>query len=275
MVIRTSQDYRYDNFLSMLQVQCGDLWASGFPIDFIYLPCPRVGIINFVNHELCWMCFDVITRRMQMGTIRIIKVQQAMYQGLQTNLAVYYAKAGRRGLERKNAPKVFLEGQELPLRQALKSFVAPELIQHYRASFRSSTEASAAPGSENQDGRGWAGRTAQSVPVNLPPEQARRQPSSSSWVPVWQHMHPDQGPSKCIDANSHMPVPTELLQLAWAATCTVSPGLLLEIFGRRSICQAARPWFKRMDPGYFVYKRCLMARPCSIDSCGQHPIDHA
>ena len=95
---------------------------------------------------------------------------QAMYQGLQANLAVYYAKAtlgglggaamadsgwhvwcyepcilqllhigedvasnraqsviigdkavteaGRRGLERKNAPKVFLEGQELPLRQA-------------------------------------------------------------------------------------------------------------------------------------------------------------
>lgn len=192
LVIRTSQDYRYDNFLSMLQVQCGDLWASGFPIDFIYLPCPRVGIINFVNHELCWMCFDVITRRMQMGTIRIIKVQQAMYQGLQTNLAVYYAKAGRRGLERKNAPKVFLEGQELPLRQALKSFVAPELIQHYRASFRSSTEASAAPGSENQDGRGWAGRTAQSVPVNLPPEQARRQPSSSSWVPVWQTQCWDQ-----------------------------------------------------------------------------------
>ena len=28
LVIRTSQDYRYDNFLSMLQVQCGDLWAS-------------------------------------------------------------------------------------------------------------------------------------------------------------------------------------------------------------------------------------------------------
>ena len=27
-------------------------------------------------------------------------------------------EAGRRGLERKNAPKVFLEGQELPLRQA-------------------------------------------------------------------------------------------------------------------------------------------------------------
>ena len=28
------------------------------------------------------------------------------------------SEAGRRGLERKNAPKVFLEGQELPLRQA-------------------------------------------------------------------------------------------------------------------------------------------------------------
>ena len=28
------------------------------------------------------------------------------------------SQAGRRGLERKNAPKVFLEGQELPLRQA-------------------------------------------------------------------------------------------------------------------------------------------------------------
>lgn len=175
----------------MLQFQCGDLWASVFPIDFIYLPCPRVGIINFVNHELCWMCFDMITQRMQMGTIRIIKVQQAMYQGLQANLAVYYAKAGRRGLERKNAPKVFLEGQELPLRQALKSFVAPELIQHYRAAFRSNTEASAA-GSESQDGRAWASRTAQSVPTNLPPEQARRQPSSSSWVPVWQTQRRDQ-----------------------------------------------------------------------------------
>lgn len=191
LVIRTSQDYRYDNFVSMLQFQCGDLWASGFPIDFVYLPCPRVGIINFVNHELCWMCHDMITQRMQMGTIRIIKVQQAMYQGLQTNLAVYYAKAGRRGLERKNAPKVFLEGQELPLRQALKSFVAPELIQHYRAFFRSNTEASAAQGSEHQDGCGWAGRTAQSVPANLQPEQARRQPSSSSWVP-WQTQRWDQ-----------------------------------------------------------------------------------
>ena len=32
------------------------------------------------------------------------------------------------------------------------------------------------------------------------------------------HLHPDKGPSKCMDANSHMPVLTDLLQLAWAVS---------------------------------------------------------
>eukprot|EP00434_Breviolum_minutum_P015272 symbB.v1.2.013457.t1/scaffold955.1/size149113/10 len=82
-----------------------------------------------------------------------------MYQGLQANLAVYYAKAGRRGLERKNAPKVFLEGQELPLRQALKSFVTQELIQQFRATFRSSAEASSSAARRNDQNVSRSGRT--------------------------------------------------------------------------------------------------------------------
>lgn len=30
LVIRTSQDFRYDSFVSMLESQCGDLWASSW-----------------------------------------------------------------------------------------------------------------------------------------------------------------------------------------------------------------------------------------------------
>lgn len=51
-----------------------------FPLDFVYLPCPRVGIINLVNHELCVMCYEIINQRIQMGRIRITKVQQAAVQ---------------------------------------------------------------------------------------------------------------------------------------------------------------------------------------------------
>eukprot|EP00913_Durusdinium_trenchii_P022181 g20841.t1 len=143
LVIRTSQDYRYDSLVSMLEFQCADVWSGGFPVDFLYLPCPRVGIINFISHELCLLCFQTISQRIKAGAIRVIKVQQAMYQGLAANLAVYYAKAGRRGLERKNAPKVFIEGNELPLRQALKAFVTPQLVQHFRSSFRAWPQATA------------------------------------------------------------------------------------------------------------------------------------
>lgn len=184
LVIRTSQDYRYDSLLSMLQFYCHSLWASSFPIDFIYLPCPRVGIVNFLNHELCRICFETILQHMEMATIRIIKVQQAMYQGLQANLAVYYAKAGRRGLERKNAPKVFLEGQELPLRQALKSFVTQELIQQFRATFRSSAEASSSAARRNDQNVSRSGRRSEPQTENWLPEP--RLPSSSSSVPDWQ-----------------------------------------------------------------------------------------
>lgn len=51
--------------------------SGGFPVDFLYLPCPRVGIINFISHELCLLCFQTISQRIKAGAIRVIKVQQA------------------------------------------------------------------------------------------------------------------------------------------------------------------------------------------------------
>lgn len=41
-------------------------------MDFIYLPCPRVGIVNFVSPEQCQRCFQLSQRH---G--RVVKVQAA------------------------------------------------------------------------------------------------------------------------------------------------------------------------------------------------------
>ncbi|CAJ1342273.1 unnamed protein product [Effrenium voratum] len=141
LVVRTSQDLHPDAFIQMVQRNCGEVWAGAeFPFDFLYLPCPRVAIINFVSPELCNWVFQILTQRIRSKTSCVVKIQQAMYQGLATNLAVFYAKAGRRGLERRTVPKVILQGQELPLRLALDQFVTAQMVRHFRSTFRTAAD---------------------------------------------------------------------------------------------------------------------------------------
>lgn len=78
----------------MIELHNSDLDSTDlgcFPLDFVYLPCPRVGIINLVNHELCMMCYEIINQRIQTGRIRITKVQQAavrVFEGMAIMIVV-------------------------------------------------------------------------------------------------------------------------------------------------------------------------------------------
>ncbi|CAE7207657.1 unnamed protein product [Symbiodinium sp. CCMP2456] len=77
-------------------------------------------------------CLTLVGRHARTGHGHIGKVQQASYQGLAENLAAFYAKAGRRGLESTNAPSVLLRGQPMSLRHAIKQLVPPDMVVQMR-----------------------------------------------------------------------------------------------------------------------------------------------
>lgn len=116
-------------------------------------------------------CLTLVGRHARADHRHIGKVQQASYQGLAENLAAFYAKAGRRGLESTNAPSVLLRGQPMSLRHAIKQLVPPEMVVQMRTAVRAARQIRQVPDS---------GRPAQSSSSSTSEQRRTAAPSNEA-----------------------------------------------------------------------------------------------
>jgi len=188
----------------MLRFTCPELWQGDVvPYDFVFLPCPRVAILNFLSHDLCMSCLTLVGRHARAGHGHIGKVQQASYQGLAENLAAFYAKAGRRGLESTNAPSVLLRGQPMSLRHAIKQLVPPDMVVQMRTAVRTARQLRQVPPDR--------GRPAQSSSSNA--SEHRRASAPSNEALQTDEVSPADAASNALGGP----------QIWWQAECTRHP----------------------------------------------------
>eukprot|EP00438_Fugacium_kawagutii_P015102 Skav214593 [mRNA] locus=scaffold57:475677:479494:+ [translate_table: standard] len=62
--------------------------------NYVYLPWPKLAVVNFTSPEVCHAAFRIMTilSKMEMSGVRYVK--QAAIQGLADNLSIFLSKSG-------------------------------------------------------------------------------------------------------------------------------------------------------------------------------------
>eukprot|EP00439_Symbiodinium_sp_Y106_P048732 s1902_g6.t1 len=129
LVIRSNAKINYDGILFMLDKFCGGTRA----FDFVYLPWPKLAIINFVSQEQCVVAHCILSRMVSSESSGLRYVKPAVFQGLGPNLALFCAKSGYDAIQDPGAPRIFIAGTPVPLMLAVNLYVTAELLQRSQA----------------------------------------------------------------------------------------------------------------------------------------------
>ncbi|CAE7633879.1 SEC14, partial [Symbiodinium sp. CCMP2456] len=129
LVIRSNAKINYDGILFMLDKFCGGTRA----FDFVYLPWPKLAIINFVSQEQCAVAHCILSRMVSSESSGLRYVKPAVFQGLGPNLALFCAKSGYDAIQDPGAPRIFIAGTPVPLMLAVNLYVTAELLQRSQA----------------------------------------------------------------------------------------------------------------------------------------------
>ncbi|CAJ1449624.1 unnamed protein product [Effrenium voratum] len=124
LVLRSSKKLSYEHVLGVLDRFCAGAY------DYVYLPWPKLAVVNFPSPEQC----DAARQRLRTEEAEeegIRYVKEAIHQGLAANLALYCAKCDSRATAA-GAPRVFIQGEAVSLRDALAAFVSPELLESFQ-----------------------------------------------------------------------------------------------------------------------------------------------
>lgn len=121
LVLRSSRKLSYDGVLEVLDELLPDAY------DFVYLPWPKLAIINFTSREHAQLARRLL-QGSRHGELDVRTVKEAIHQGLAKNLAVYCSKEDWRNKD-EGAPRVFSEGRQISLEEALEVFVSDELLE--------------------------------------------------------------------------------------------------------------------------------------------------
>ncbi|CAK9023604.1 SEC14 cytosolic factor [Durusdinium trenchii] len=125
IVLRSSRKLSYESVLAVLD----ELFPDAY--DFLYLPWPKLAIVNFTTPELCRLAWGILDNSRH-GDVDIRYVKEAHHQGLAQNLALFCAKEGWENKEA-GAPKVFVSGREISIDEAMEQFVSVEMLQNFQA----------------------------------------------------------------------------------------------------------------------------------------------
>ncbi|CAK9023598.1 unnamed protein product [Durusdinium trenchii] len=128
IVLRSSRKLSYESVLAVLD----ELFPDAY--DFLYLPWPKLAIVNFTTPELCRLAWGILDNSRH-GDVDIRYVKEAHHQGLAQNLALFCAKEGWENKEA-GAPKVFVSGREISIDEAMEQFVSVEMLQNFQAGGR-------------------------------------------------------------------------------------------------------------------------------------------
>ncbi|CAL1159711.1 unnamed protein product [Cladocopium goreaui] len=111
LVLRSTSKLTYDGVLLMLSKIC-----QGPFYNYVYLPWPKLAVVNFTSPEVCRAACRIMTILSKMETSGIRYVKQAAIQGLAENLSIFLAKSGYQSMMDPGAPRVFTKnGTPLPL----------------------------------------------------------------------------------------------------------------------------------------------------------------
>ncbi|CAE6927868.1 unnamed protein product [Symbiodinium sp. CCMP2592] len=136
LLFRTARPVTSDEFLQHIESVCG--FGGRRPFDFVYLPWPRLVIINFSSHQICREAVGA----MLVDKSYITKVQSAAYQGLVANLATFCAK-GKKGSEGSKLPRIFVDGEEVSFDFAVASFLTEDEVQQQKEALKTESKAKA------------------------------------------------------------------------------------------------------------------------------------
>lgn len=128
LVLRSSRKLSYTGVLGVLDELLPDAY------DFVYLPWPKLAIINFTSREHAQLARRLL-QGSRHGELDIRTVKEAIHQGLAKNLAVYCSKEDWRDKE-EGAPRIFSEGKQISLEEALAIFVSDELLEQVQVQRR-------------------------------------------------------------------------------------------------------------------------------------------
>eukprot|EP00435_Cladocopium_sp_Y103_P057415 s1070_g19.t1 len=121
LVLRSSRKLSYAGVLGVLDELLPDAY------DFVYLPWPKLAIVNFTSSQNAQLARRLLEGSRH-GELDIRTVKEAIHQGLAKNLAVYCSKEDWRDKE-EGAPRIFAEGRQIALEEALEIFVSDELLE--------------------------------------------------------------------------------------------------------------------------------------------------
>ncbi len=127
LMFKLSWKMSQDAFLEQLNQLCG---ISKFQYNFVHLPWKQLAIVNFTKSEICDHCFQVVKQVAGTPGVCIANIQGGMHQGLEANLAYFCAKCSHQS-DYKTLPLILVNGEEVPLVLACRTFVTDALLNYY------------------------------------------------------------------------------------------------------------------------------------------------
>ncbi|CAJ1368594.1 unnamed protein product [Effrenium voratum] len=109
----------YQGMSLMLSQICG-----GPFFDYVYVPWPKLAVVNFISHEICQAAYIWLSCMESMQSYGLRSVKQAVFQGLAANLALFCSKSGYKAILEPGAPQVFANGAPVPLPLAVSIYLA-------------------------------------------------------------------------------------------------------------------------------------------------------
>mmetsp|Transcript_30981 Transcript_30981/g.72698 ORF Transcript_30981/g.72698 Transcript_30981/m.72698 type:complete len:239 (+) Transcript_30981:74-790(+) len=131
----THSKVSHQEIMTLLNVLTAALRYEQPMYDFVYMPWGKLIFVNFVDHNSCQAHFEIIQRLCNLSTQHpgVRYVAEAFVQGLEQNLAYFLVKSGWEAVNDPRAPRVYEDGIQISLVDALHRHVTHELVEQMEA----------------------------------------------------------------------------------------------------------------------------------------------